>query len=247
MTPDIFSMAVMEIAVVSAIAAFYGLLIQRFGMLSRVIARHTAFARRQSWQAINDVSKLGLACFSQFMFFLVLAWLTDVSISAWFDPVPDLLLLGAVVGVAEMGLSSLLIVLSIRLVTRFGPEGQPDGDAWLSLGRAGWMREYLTTIRIMPLPVSALMSLAYVAVEELIFRGVLIQFFLPFGQGWAVALSVLMFAAVQVPHTPSWRTAMFPVIGALVVGIVHGVLFLSTGHILPLIVAHFVFFMIAVI
>jgi len=35
---------------------------------------------------------------------------------------------------------------------------------------------------------------------------------------------------------------MFPVIGALVIGIVHGALFLAEPDIVPLIVAHLVFF-----
>lgn len=65
------------------------------------------------------------------------------------------------------------------------------------------------------------------------------------GMGVALAASVTLFVGIQVFNMPSWRAAMFPVLGALVVGVVHGALYLAVPDITPLIVAHFVLFMVA--
>ncbi|WP_433468098.1 CPBP family glutamic-type intramembrane protease [Spirillospora sp. CA-128828] len=78
--------------------------------------------------------------------------------------------------------------------------------------------------------------------EELVFRGVIVGSSSHLGEGAACVLSVALFATVQVFYTPGWRTAMFPVIGALITGVVHGILFLPAPNIWPLIVAHCVYF-----
>lgn len=97
----------------------------------------------------------------------------------------------------------------------------------------------------LPLPPLAALILLYVAVEEVVFRGVVIAAVGDAGMGVALAASVTLFVGIQVFNMPSWRAAMFPVLGALVVGVVHGALYLAVPDITPLIVAHFVLFMVA--
>jgi hypothetical protein len=58
-------------------------------------------------------------------------------------------------------------------------------------------------------------------------------------------VSVALFTAAQVFRMPSWRSAMFPALGARTLGVVDGLLFLAVPTILPLIVAHIVFFLVA--
>jgi CBS-domain-containing membrane protein len=74
----------------------------------------------------------------------------------------------------------------------------------------------------------------------------LINYFRPAGAGLALGIAAFFFLLVQTFHMPSWRAALFPVIGATVLSVVHGSLFLAVPDILPLIVAHIVFFFTAI-
>ena len=82
------------------------------------------------------------------------------------------------------------------------------------------------------------------AAQELIFRGLLIPAFLDEGLGGtaSVASSGLLFVGVQALAMPSRRAALFPMVGAAVVGVVHGILFLHVPDVIPLAVAHVAFF-----
>ena len=57
----------------------------------------------------------------------------------------------------------------------------------------------------------------------------------------------MLFIAVQVFNMPSWHSAMFAVLGALVIGLVHGGLYLAVPNLLPLIIAHMVTFAVSVL
>ena len=161
------------------------------------------------------------------------------------DPITALL--AVALGVGEMGLSSLLgyaaIVIVDAAVRRHTPvllgrRGSQSPTGWSAAARGGWMQYYIKAVDILPLPVGLALVLLYVFFEECIFRGVVLAALLPLGDCAAIALSAVLFMAVQIPHTPGWRTAMFPVIGALVVGVVHGSLFVAVPRLTPLALAH---------
>jgi membrane protease YdiL (CAAX protease family) len=151
-------------------------------------------------------------------------------------------------GVTEMTLSSFLCFLAIKAAMlvrlRTVPSELKD---WLTMARAGWMRHHLRTIEIAPLPLTGALILLQVGSEELVFRGVMINVFQPAGAALAVGASVVLFTLMQAFQMPTWYSAMFPMVGAFVMGIVHGVLFLLVPDILPLIVAHLSFLGFAVI
>jgi membrane protease YdiL (CAAX protease family) len=122
-----------------------------------------------------------------------------------------------------------------------------DMRQWIAMSRAGWMQGYLVTLHSVSLPTSVSLTVAYVAVEEIVFRGIMITFLLPLGAVAAVTLSTIVFAIVQAFQMPGWRNAIFPATGAVVMGIVHGTLFVAVPDVAPLIVAHAVFFLAAVL
>jgi hypothetical protein len=63
-------------------------------------------------------------------------------------------------------------------------------------------------------------------------RGILIPYFAP--DGPALALSVIAFTIMQAFLRPSWDSALIPMIGAATLGVVNGLLFLSTPkHLTP--------------
>lgn len=45
--------------------------------------------------------------------------------------------------------------------------------------------------------------------------------------------------------TPNWRSAMFPVVGSLLMAGTHGYLYATVGQLWPLVVAHAVSFLVA--
>jgi hypothetical protein len=187
---------------------------------------------------------------SQFAFCLLLIWINHLDLAqlGLTRVHPALILYGILLGIGEMALASFVGNVGMRVAMVLVPERVPtDLRDWLVIARGGWMQEYLRAAEIMPLPLAFLLIIQYVAIEETIFRGVLLSVFLPAGTTWALGASILLFAFYQIFNMPSWSSAMFPIIGALVVGLLHGSLFLTVPEIVPLIVAHFVFFMAALL
>jgi hypothetical protein len=104
------------------------------------------------------------------------------------------------------------------------------------------MREIKSTINSVPGVVSGGVITLYIAGEEIIFRSVLVGMALPLGRAAAVATSTVFFSLIQTLHMPSWRSGVFPVVGALITGMIHGTPFLLVPEIWPLIVAHLTLF-----
>lgn len=163
-----------------------------------------------------------------------------------------LLALALVVGVGELALAMLIcqvIMTSISPASnrKNGMSAALSSSSWISASRAGWVRHHVSSLRVLPLPISMTLSGTQVACEELVFRAILIPLFLDAGVLAAVSISGVLFVVMQVFFMPSWQAAMFPVVGALIMALVHGVLFANTPFIWPLVVAHAAFFYIAVL
>ena len=77
----------------------------------------------------------------------------------------------------------------------------------------------------------------------MLFRGMALTFLRPNGPIVAIVGSTFLFIAVQFTGMPSWFSALPAACGAVVVGLVHGYLFWSVPTILPLLVAHLVYFL----
>jgi hypothetical protein len=234
-------------AVVLFYWGFYRLLARRriYDVL-RGPLRRLRLTRRFSLDEISQVFHLLVTGASQLLFFLLLSFLLGVDLRRLlFRPFPPILLLyGALLGVVLAGISSFLSQVAMKAAEALFPARVPaSGDEWLSLVRGGWMRLYIKTTRHASLPLAVASILLYIGVEELVFRGVLVTALLPLGKTAAVLVAGALFVAVQAFHMPSFTSAMFPMIGAAMVALCHGFLFVQTGHVIPLIVAHAVFFL----
>ena len=73
--------------------------------------------------------------------------------------------------------------------------------------------------------------------EELLFRGLILRLLRHFGDGWAIAISALLFALAH--------TSLFQMPYALVAGVMLGVLAVGSGGVLLPIFAHFVYNLLA--
>ena len=237
------------IAISAAIVAYYWFVVAKLGRMSRPLVYVTALRRRYPTRDVSAAINLPLAGLAQLAFCLALAAVIGISLSESFvtEFQPMLLVYGVMLGIGDMALSTFLCNVGINVADEVAPRGGPAGMSdWLTVARGGWMRYYSRTVDLVPLPLAVLSIGLYVAVEELVFRVVVLDYLEPLGAVVAVIASAALFATVQAFHMPSWRSAMFPVIGAVVVGILHGALFIAVPNVVPLIIAHIVFLIIAI-
>ena len=157
-------------------------------------------------------------------------------------PSVELLVAGAALGAGEMALATFLGMVAMRVMMAVAPAAPTRLHAWFAVVNSGWMRLFNRAVEVLPGSVSFALVGASVLVEELIYRGVVLTVLLPSGPVGAVVLSTVIFAGYQLFNVPKLRGAMFPVIGAVVMGVVHGTLFVVVPNVWPLAIAHVTFF-----
>jgi hypothetical protein len=238
------------LAVVILVLAYYGLVVQRIGdyparfLLPIAIDRFHA-AQRYSADELDSMLRLFIAGVMQLIFCCILIMVAGIDpmnlIPHNFEPV--LVVYGMLLGIAESAVGSFLAYLGIQIAVKIDPKSVPcDESAWLTISRGGWIRFFIKTSEAAPIWLALLLATLYVSVEEIVFRGVLIDFLKQGGVMVALGGSVALFVVVQVFNMPSRYSAMFPVLGAVVIGIVHGSMYLAVPNLLPLIIAHMIFF-----
>jgi hypothetical protein len=238
--------------VVLAVLGFYGIMLNRslydVRRPTQVLLRRFPAARRYSSGEIDAVVRLGIGGLLQLLFCAGLVAVFGVGLTQLqsADLHAGLVALGVALGIGEAALATFVCYVGMQVALTVAPGETPaSADDWMTLSRSGWMRLFFQAAEIAPALALGL-SLMYIAVEETVFRGVIITVLRDSSPVLAVAVSTLLFTLAQTFQMPSWHSAMFPVLGAVVVGLIHGVLFLAVPSILPLIVAHFVFFVVAV-
>lgn len=160
---------------------------------------------------------------------------------------PIFLIYGVLLGIGCMGLSGLFCKLAVQIVGTFKRKNSYDLKSWLTVGRGGWIKHHLQSMEILPIYLSLLVLTMQVGSEEIIFRGMMLNYFMPFGSHIAFFTSLGLFVGMQAFLMNKWEAAIFPMIGATVMGFIHSVLYLQMPLLWPLIVAHVVFFLFSVI
>ncbi len=162
---------------------------------------------------------------------------------------PSLLIYGVLIGIGESSVSSLLCLGIVKGLQKFFPLRVPKtAEGWGAIARGGWIRHHLRTYEILPIPIAILISGMQVGAEEVVFRGIIVQDFLSHGFLLvpAFTLAGLFFVFMQMFQMPSLIHSIFPIVGALVMAVVHSWLFSLVPSVYPLIIAHLVFFLMAV-
>jgi hypothetical protein len=234
------------LAVLGFYALFYRTVVKRWRVFVRPFVRRAGIEATSPLREIESMSKLAAAGAAQAMFAAGLMAATGIELSSLLGdgPRPELIALGAVLGVGELALASVLcaVVAEVALLTTPPEQRRSVHERWMAESRGGWMAQFSATLRVAPAWFAMACVGLYVAGEELIFRGILIELLRPHGAAVAIGTSLALFTMVQVFHKPSLRAALFPVVGAAVVGFVHGLLYWQAPGVLPLVVAHFTFF-----
>jgi hypothetical protein len=115
-----------------------------------------------------------------------------------------------------------------------------SAETWRAISSGGWIRHYLVPAKAYP-TFTIVFGLLQVTAEEIVFRGVLFECF---GGGLvAVFVSGCGFLAIQCFKMPSWKNALFALVGASVIAACHGSLYALGCPLGALIVAHYVLFL----
>lgn len=248
MGPPRMTAAAAAISVLCFYAFFYRAVVARWGAAVHWALRPLRLERLHPARHVDAVAKLAAAAVAQLLFAVGLFWSVGARGQEIVGEHAALIPEAALLGVGELALTSLVCTLVVEVAAaRRGPARESVRREWAAQTRGGWMSYFLLTMRAAP-PLVALSSVClYVGVEELIFRGLLISTFLDRGLGGtaAVASSAVLFVGVQALAMPSSRAALFPMVGAAVIGVVHGILFLHVPDVIPLAVAHVAFFVAA--
>lgn len=251
-----------RIIVVGFLLVGYYYFVKKFLIqIARYFSFHTRSFTTKSKDEIKGVSELVLIVAGHLCFMLFMLWFSGLSISALslsLEQIP-VLIAGIFLGISELAIS----MFACEIVMAFYESGQTiktdhsllkalnlplikDSSSWMSSSRGGWIRHHLTAVRVLPFPIAIVLSSVQVACEELVFRAILFSVFADFGKFYTILVSGAYFVLMQALFMQSKRAAMFPMVGALTMAILHGVLFSQTGYIWPLVIAHITFFVVTV-
>lgn len=150
------------------------------------------------------------------------------------------LFVGFILGLGLAGTSMLLCLFMVKVFACFS--FYSERDFMLALP-SGWLRSYENLKKLTPIYISYPLIFMQLSCEELVFRGIFLTDFIKFGMMKAVFGSMVLFTVMQLFLMPTLRGALFPVVGAILMGLVHGFLFLSLHSLWPFIISHSVFFL----
>lgn len=229
-----------SVAVVLFYAYFYRVAVARWGRVVQPLIDRMGLAQNHSTRDVEAVGKLAAAGAAQagFATVLLVALQLDAG-SLLSQPSPAVLGLAVALGLAEISFAAWLASVIGNAVAHFDPI---RGGAWLAGSRGGWMGQFRSAVRAAPQWLGLTSVGLYVLVEEIVFRGVVIEVMRPFGFLPAICVSGALFVGVQAFNMPGLGSALYPMVGAAVIGVVHGAIIWQVAGVLPLAVAHATFF-----
>lgn len=199
---------------------------------------------------IKGALELALIAFSHVVFCCLLLYFLPIQwpkFSIKWSVLPIFFIYGCLLGIGCMGVSGLCCKLAVQIMGSFNKNAHYGLKTWLTVGRGGWIKHHLQSIEIFPIYLSLLILTMQVGSEEIIFRGILLNYFMPFGKMISFMTALIFFVGMQAFLMNRWQSAIFPMIGAAVMGFIHSILYLEVPVIWPLIVAHVTFFLFSVL
>ncbi|MCB1828189.1 MAG: CPBP family intramembrane metalloprotease, partial [Coxiellaceae bacterium] len=218
--------------------------------LSPAIASRIRYLETFSKNEAKHIVELTLIALTHLVFCGVLLMLYHLPISRLginFSN-PLLWIVGGLLGIGLMGVSTLFCQAAMLLCESYQLKEAPKGlDAWVTVARGGWVRHHIDVVELLPTIIAFSIVLMQLTAEETVFRGILLNVLQAHGVYFAIFTSTLLFIVMQAFQMSSIYAAMFPMIGAVVMGVVHSILFVKYHLLLPLILSHFCYFVFVVI
>ncbi len=195
---------------------------------------------------LKGVIELILIVLSHMLFLFLIATYSRIPLSSIFtsshfhwSSVP----LGIALGIGQVALSSTIGLILIKIIEHIAPEKAPRSiEGWIVQSRSGWIKHHYDILERFPLLIAASVIVLQITCEESVFRGVLLNSFLPISPTFAILFSTFLFVSIQAFLMPSKLSSMFPIIGAIIIGLSNGYLYYNSPNIYPMIVSHAVFF-----
>jgi len=241
----------LKLAVICVLIVIYYQYVKKLMILSAPkVAKFLNLTKYFPLDDIKGTIELVLIASSHVIFCLFLLWILPFhwpSVYISLGQIPIFTLYGILLGIGCMGVSGLGCKFGVQLIGTFSKNNQYDLKTWLTVGRGGWIKHHLQSMEILPIYLSLLILTMQVGSEEVIFRGILINYFMPFGSVIAFFTALILFVGMQAFLMNRWQGAIFPMIGAAVMGFIHSVLYLQVPVLWPLIIAHVVFFLFSVL
>jgi hypothetical protein len=214
------------------------------------VTRYLSLTKYFPKSDIEGTVELTMIAVSHVIFCTVLIVITPIQwpiVNINLITIPIYFLYGILLGIGCMGVSGLFCKIAIQIINIFKINHTYDLKTWLTIGRGGWIKHHLQSIEILPIYLSLSVLAMQVGSEEIIFRGILLNYFIQFGSAIAFFTAWSLFVLMQAFLMHRWQGAIFPMIGAAVMGFVHSILYLQVPILWPLIVAHITFFLFSVI
>jgi hypothetical protein len=192
------------------------------------------------YQVVENTVKLGFAGFMQLCLFILLSLIIQYPLNALLELKVSVLASlgwGVLLGIGEFG-------IALALTELIAP---PPLDGASKPMVRGWMRQYRDAFRLQPFLVGLPLTLFYILGEELIFRALFIWACRGWSDVLALVVSTSAFVIAQFPAMTRFEHGIAPAVGAIVVGISHGILFLQHGDIVTLSIAHCTMFFLGMI
>lgn len=216
---------------------------------SPTLAQKTTAIQRYPLSQIVGVIELLIVSICHVIFCIMLLAYFKIDIASIFKNTSILsCFYGVLIGIGSVGLSILLCSVGMKIFEIIAKDKAPKSiDGWMAVANAGWIRHHKHTLKVLPVYIALLIITLQIGSEEVIFRVVLNHIFMPYGVRIAFVISTALFIFMQTLHMPSMASAMFPVLGATVMGIIHGLIYIHNPSIAPLIISHLTFFIFTVI
>jgi hypothetical protein len=199
---------------------------------------------------IKGALELALIALSHVLFCALLLWLFPLQwpkIEISWIIMPIYLVYGILLGIGCLCLSMLFSKIAMEIINTTCKRQSYDLKTWLTLSRGGWIKHHLQSMEILPIYFSLLVLCMQVGSEEIIFRGIMLNYFMSFGKCIASITSITFFVFMQAFLMNRWQAAIFPMIGAMVMGTIHSILYLQVPILWPLIIAHMTFFLFSIL
>lgn len=182
-----------------------------------------------------------LVVMSHGLFAMLLIFMLDISYTQLGCSLPELkyAVYGLLLG---LGLAGTAMIICLFVIKAWSALSQTTEQQMMAALPGGWLKSYAYVKLVTPAWIYLPAILLQLSCEELIFRSIFINYLLSLGYFFSIMVSALFFTGMQIFLMATLRGALFPVLGALLIGIVHGYLFLIINSIWPFIISHSIFF-----
>jgi len=204
-------------------------------------------------QHVDALVNIVVAGLFQFAVLVVLLFFFPIPLNElfWDNFKPIQLALGLLLGLAHLVSSNLLgTIVLFGLKTLGGSRIKAKIEGANKMSGSGWINSFKMSAEGFGMPLMLTVTLFYITTEEVIFRGIILFSYLQLESlsiGIAITLASTLFILAQRSGMPSLLHAVYPMSSAATMAFIHCYLIVSVHSLIPLIIAHYTYFLFSTI